>query len=116
MSENRAPRRVLVTVVIALLLLLVLVVSRMGVYTIQPIGALPKGITLIVWRAPGDPVFDSPDAACLRRLGSVSLMCRATALIAAPIDRIILRLPYVRWAYLISTGGKMWWGGRGVMQ
>lgn len=76
-----------------------------GFYTIQPIGALPEGRTLIVWRAGGEQFFNSPDAMCLQRVGSVSLMCRMMAMGQAPTDRIIVRLPYMYWAYLASTGG-----------
>lgn len=77
-----------------------------GVYTVQPIGALPDGGTAIVWRASGEPFFNSPDALCLERMGSVSLLCRGMAMAQAPTDRIILRLPYQEWAYSVSTGGQ----------
>ena len=77
-----------------------------GFYTIQPIGAIPDGRTLVVWRAEGEPFFNSADGRCLERVGSVSLLCRAMAMGAAPTDRIIARLPYQRWAYLGSTGGR----------
>lgn len=77
-----------------------------GFYTVQPIGALPEGRTAIVWRASGEPFFDSADALCLERTGSVSLMCRAMAMGEAPTDRIILRLPYMHFAYTMSTGGR----------
>lgn len=76
-----------------------------GFYTVQPIGALPDGATAIVWRANGEPFFNSPDALCLERMGGVSLLCRGMAMGQAPTDRIILRLPYQHWAYLQSTGG-----------
>jgi hypothetical protein len=77
-----------------------------GFYSIQPIGSLPEGATAIVWRAKGEPIFNSPDAVCLERMGEVSLMCRGMAMAEAPTDRIILRLPYQSWAYSLSTGGK----------
>jgi hypothetical protein len=77
-----------------------------GFYTIQPIGALPEGRTIVVWRAAGEPFFNSPDAQCLEKMGGVSLMCRAFAVGAAPVDRVIVRLPYSRQAYLISTDGR----------
>ena len=94
----------------ALLILLILLAVAFrifcGVFTIQPIGALPEGRTVIVWRASGEPFFNSLDAICLERMGAVSIMCRIGAVRAAPTDRIILRLPYMHWAYLASTGGK----------
>jgi hypothetical protein len=77
-----------------------------GFYTIQPIGALPEGRTVIVWRGEGEPFFNSPDAECLQRMGGVSLLCRMAALGNAPTDRIVLRLPYSEKAYLLSTGGQ----------
>ncbi|HET9639704.1 MAG TPA: hypothetical protein VFP12_10890 [Allosphingosinicella sp.] len=77
-----------------------------GFYSIQPIGALPDGSTAIVWRAEGEPFFNSPDALCLKRIGGVSLLCRGLAMSQAPVDRIILRLPYQKWAYRLSTGGR----------
>ena len=77
-----------------------------GFYTVQPIGALPEGGTAIVWRASGEPFFNSPDALCLERMGGVSLLCRGMAMAQAPADRIIIRLPYQEWAYNASTGGQ----------
>jgi hypothetical protein len=77
-----------------------------GFYTIQPIGALPEGRTLVVWRAAQEPFFNSPDAMCLDRMGGVSLMCRMIAMGQAPTDRIVVRLPYIKSAYFASTGGR----------
>jgi hypothetical protein len=91
--------------VLAVIVGLAIVVSQMGFYTVQPIGALPQGVTLVVWRASGEPFFNSPDAVCLKVQGSVSLLCRGLAMAKTPVDRIILRLPYIEWAYLMSTGG-----------
>jgi hypothetical protein len=80
--------------------------TQIGFYSVQPIGALPNGATAIVWRSGREPFFNSPDAMCLMVQGSVSLLCRGIAMGQAPVDRIILRLPYQEWAYLASTGGK----------
>jgi len=92
---------------VALMLVgLVLFYFCFGLYTVQPIGALPAGITVVVWRAGyNEPFFDSPDATCLRVQNGVSLLCRLAAFNAAPINRIVLRLPFQDWAYLASTGG-----------
>ena len=84
------------------------VIVRPGVFTVQPIGAIPKGVTLIYYsRSQTMPFFSSPDGLCLQTQGSVSLLCRMVALSAASelTDRMILRLPYSHWAYLQSTGG-----------
>ncbi len=97
-----APALVLVTVIAVWFLV------RPGVFTVQPIGALPEGVTFIYHsRNPEMPLFSSPDSLCLKTQGSVSLLCRATALSATSelTDRILIRLPYSRWAYLQSTGG-----------
>jgi len=83
-------------------------IVRPGVFTIQPIGALPEGVTFIYYsRGPEMPLFSSPDGLCLKIQGGVSLLCRMSALAAVTnlTDRIIIRLPYIRWAYLLSTGG-----------
>lgn len=101
-----APRRSRWVGIILLSILLAIALSQIGVYTIQPIGALPEGRTVIIWRASGEPFFNSPDAECLRIQQGVSLLCRGIALGHAPTDRIILRLPYIEWAYLRSTGGQ----------
>jgi hypothetical protein len=91
----------LVTVLVVGVLL-----TQVGVYSVQPIGALPQGATVIYWRHSNEPFFDSADALSLRATGSVSLLSRLAALGHAPVDRIILRLPYLEAAYLASTGGR----------
>lgn len=98
-------RKGLALLLVAVAVILVIIYTQIGFYTIQPIGALPDGITLLVWRHAGEPFFNSPDALCLERMSGVSLLCRATALKAAPVDRIITRLGYWEFAYLQSTGG-----------
>jgi len=98
--------RTVVSIVAVLLAMAVCFHMFLGFYTIQPIGALPEGRTLIVWRAGGEPFFNSPDAVCLERVEGVSLMCRLVTMGQAPVDRIVVRLPYMEWAYLASTGGR----------
>lgn len=80
-----------------------------GVFTVQPIGALPEGVTFIYYsRNPEMPFFSSPDSLCLKIQGYVSLLCRATALGSTTelTKRIIIKMPYNEWAYLQSTGGQ----------
>lgn len=84
----------------------VLFYSFCGFYSVQPIGALPERATAIVWRKSGEPFFNSPDALCMERTGGVSLLCRGMAMAQGPTDRIVMRLPYMPWAYSLSTGGK----------
>lgn len=77
-----------------------------GIYSIQPIGALPNGVSAIVLRKSGEPFFNSPDALCIERTGGVSLLCRGMAMGQGPHDRIVVRLPYQSWAYSLSTDGQ----------
>ena len=69
------------------------VIVRPGVFTVQPIGALPEGATIIYHsRGSEMPFFSSPDGMCLQMQGSVSLLCRGVALSAASdlIDRALV--------------------------
>lgn len=110
-SEQSRPKRkrgLFVFITILVVLVIVWVLIRPGVFTIQPIGIMPDGITFIYHsRNPEMSFFSSPDGMCLDRQGSVTLLCRGVALSAIEelTDRIILRLPYSHWAYLRSTGG-----------
>ena len=90
-----------------LLIVLILFYFVFGFISIQPLGELPDGVTLLVVRA-GTQIkfFDSPDALCMRTTGGVSLLCRMAALSAiAENSKIVLRLPYIKTFYLASTGG-----------
>ncbi len=80
---------------------------KISIFTVQPIGAIPDGVTLIVWKKDGDPFFNSADAICLKKQGYVNLWCRGLAL-GNSIDEkdIIYRLPYSEYAYLKSIKGK----------
>ena len=105
----RARRPFLLMRYVVLLLVAGLIYTFTSVYSIQPIGALPNGATVIVWRTTGAPFFDSPDAMCLRLAHEVSLMCRAIALAKGPaVNYKIVSLPYMPWAYELSTGGKVY--------
>jgi hypothetical protein len=102
-SATRTNAKLKIILAAVAVVVLMILASQMGMYTVQPIGALPSGVTLIIWRASGEPLFNSPDAVCLTAQGSVSLLCRGQAISHAPADRVILRLPYMEW---MSTGGK----------
>ena len=86
--------------VILLIIIFLIIYNSLGFFTIQPIGAIPDGLTLVVLR------FDSADAMCKRELGEVSLLCRMAALGALGDNekKILLRLPYIELFYLLSTG------------
>lgn len=109
-SSDRKSRSGCLTVFVVTVILIGIIAFfvRPGVFTIQPIGSIPDGVTLIYHsRGPDMPFFASPDGLCLKIQGSVSLLCRAAALASANdlVDRVILRLPYIHSAYLLSTDG-----------
>jgi hypothetical protein len=97
--------RIVLLVIAGIAVIVCIVASQIGFYSVQPIGMLPDGVTLVVWRQSGEPFFNSPDAMCLHRTGGVSLICRIAALGHAPTDHIIMRLSYWDFAYLQSTDG-----------
>jgi hypothetical protein len=109
--ESQSPkfrRGLYIAIAIIAIIILAWILIRPGVFTIQPIGAIPEGVTIIYHsRNPEMPFFSSPDGLCLQMEGDVSLLCRMAALNVSTdlTDRVILRLPYSRWAYLQSTGG-----------
>lgn len=81
--------------------------TQVSLFVIQPIGALPEGRTLLVWRSSDMRLIDSADSICLRRTGKVSLLCRGMATIRfVDPDDVLLRMPYSETLYLISTDGK----------
>ncbi|MFO0560245.1 MAG: hypothetical protein U0269_19670 [Polyangiales bacterium] len=112
-ATDPAPKRPAVTTrgLLSATLFALLCLFALGVYsttalvTVPPIGAIPNGVTVWVWRANAMNFIDSPDAMCERRMGGVSLLCRAVAL-GAIADKIIVRLPYSETLYLWSTGGR----------
>lgn len=81
----------------------------LGIFVIQPIGALPEGATVVYWRIGMNlPFVSSIDGIMLDRMGSVSLLGRAMgiATIGQPIlERKILNLPFSKSLYLMSTNG-----------
>lgn len=93
--------------VLALLVIFCVVISQfITFFVIQPIGAIPNGITLVIPRGEGTKFFDSADALCMRNFGGVSLLCRLMAISAVTENsKIIVRLPYIDFFYMISTGG-----------
>lgn len=106
--EKKKSKLPLIFLIIILVFVVVFLLVRPGVFTIQPIGALPEGVTVFYHsRNPEMPFFSSPDGMCLQSMGSVSLLCRGMAIAALEelTERIIIRLPYSHWAYLRSTGG-----------
>lgn len=98
------------SIVVPTLLLLVLAayIAGVRVFVIQPIGAIPEGVTAIVYGVPGLRPIDSPDAFCEREQGYVNLLCRGvTAGMVARDGKILMRLPYSDWLYAMSGAPPM---------
>lgn len=84
-----------------------IIYSQITIFVVPPIGALPEGRTAIMLRLNKTNFIDSPDAMCERIQGGVSLLCRGMVMGAVVKNTtILLRLPYMDWLYLVSTGGK----------
>jgi len=89
------------------IILFTIIYTQFGFYSVQPIGAIPQGLTAIVRRSGDEPFFNSPDATSIRRTGGLSLLTRMAAIASGPLkERLVLKLPYMDWAYLASTDGK----------
>ena len=68
---------------------------------------VPEGRTLLILRMNKTNFIDSADAMCEREMGGVSLLCRGAMMGAiASKSSILLKLPYSKTLYDISTGGK----------
>jgi hypothetical protein len=91
----------------AVLVIGVLVSTRISIFVVQPIGAVPDGRTLVMSRLRGSTFIDSADAMCERLQGSVNLLCRGVVIGQVGQNATIyLRLPYSSTLYNLSTGGK----------
>lgn len=80
--------------------------TQLTLFVIPPIGAVPKGRTVVIVRLNGTEFIDSPDAMCERIQGGVSLLCRGM-IMGSVLDKatILARMPYSSSLYGISTGG-----------
>lgn len=82
----------------------------LGLFVIQPLGAIPKGATIVYWRLGSDFNFvESADGIVMKTGLGLSLWTRATVLgaISEPIlKRELFRLPYSEQLYLASTNGE----------
>ena len=93
----------------AFLVIAAIASTQVTLFVVQPIGAIPEGRTLLLSRTDALEFIDSADAMCERRMGGVSLFCRAAAMgavVDADGSNILARLPYSQTLYGISTGGK----------
>jgi hypothetical protein len=92
---------------VAIAAAIVFATTQLTVFIVQPIGAVPEGRTMVIWRADTMKLIDSADAWCERRTKSVSLMCRSLVLAKiADEDVTIANLPYSETLYLWSTDGR----------
>jgi hypothetical protein len=81
--------------------------TKITLFVIPPIGAIPEGKILVIHRLEKTKFIDSPDAMCERLQGGVSLLCRGVAVATiANNSEILARLPFSNFLYEISTGGK----------
>lgn len=85
--------------------------TQITIFVVPPIGAVPEGRTVIMLRLSKTNFIDSADAICERIQGSVNLICRGMTMAGVVNNtKILARLPYSEWLYLISTGGKRYDG------
>lgn len=91
----------------AVAVLAIAIYTQITIFVVPPIGAVPEGRTVVMLQLNKTKFIDSPDAICERIQGGVSLLCRGM-IMAAVVEKtkIIARLPYSEWLYLISTSGK----------
>lgn len=91
----------------AVAVLAIAIYTQITIFVVPPIGAVPEGRTVVMLQLNKTKFIDSPDAMCERIQGGVSLLCRGM-IMAAVVEKtkIIARLPYSEWLYLISTSGK----------
>lgn len=105
--SSKTGRRIAVFLVLAIVTGSIVLTT--GFFVMQPVGALPEGVTVWYFRVGYDlPFVVSPDGYSLETVGSVSTLTRmtaASALIEVIEPRTIARLPYIRALYLVSTGG-----------
>ena len=98
--------RVVVTL-ISVVAATIFVTTQLTLFVVQPLGAVPEGRTLFIWRLNTMNFIDSADAWCERQTGGVNLLCRGAVLAKlANEDVIIARLPYSETLYLWSTRGQ----------
>lgn len=95
-----------IILLVTLAALVTVAYTQVTFFVIQPIGAIPDGRTLLIWRTGKLKFIDSADALCNREVNGVSLLCRISVLGAvAKNSTILMRLPYSETLYLVSTGG-----------
>ena len=89
---------------------------NLTIFVIPPTEAderYPKGETIIIKRFGILEFIESPDSVCMKSQGGVNWLCRIAILGVVDgnnpeirVAKHIIRLPYLDFLYLISTGGK----------
>lgn len=94
-------------ILVSISIILIVFMSQITLFIIQPIGTIPEGKTLVIWKLNKTNFIDSADAMCIRETGSLNLLCRAM-MMSAVISKssVLLKLPYSSFLYNISTDGK----------
>lgn len=88
-------------------LITIVIYTQLTIFVVPPIGAVPEDRTVIMLRLNKTNFIDSADAICERIQGGVNLLCRGMTMAGVVNNtKILARLPYSEWLYLISTGGK----------
>jgi len=109
-GKKKNSKKGLIITLLVFFLTVGFVYSTMGLFVVQPIGAIPEGTTVLYWRYDTTlPFISSADGLLLEKGQGVSLLGRAVVLGAIGElmeERKIMNLPYSRTLYLISTGGK----------
>jgi hypothetical protein len=97
-------------IIISIVVFLIFIRTTIGIFVIQPIGAIPEGTTIVYWRVGTN--FDSVESAdgLVQKTGAgLSLFTRGIALAAAAepvVQREIFRMPYSSFLYGLTTGGE----------
>ena len=98
--------KILITVLAVFIALGVVAYNKLTLFVVQPIGALPEGVTLVIRQSGQLEFIDSADALCERTTGKASLLCRAAVLgKIAEEKKIYAKLPYNKWLYSRSFSG-----------
>ena len=96
-------------IAISTLVIVLLGYFSLGIFVVQPMGAIPDGGSVLYVRLGTNlDFFESPDSLSEKSTGKVSLFGRAMAAVAFMKNienKIIIKLPYFNIFYFLSTGG-----------
>tara|TARA_B110000259_G_scaffold11395_1_gene12406 strand:+ start:167 stop:490 length:324 start_codon:yes stop_codon:yes gene_type:complete len=100
--------------IISIVVFLIFIRTTIGIFVIQPIGAIPDGTTIVYWRVGTNFDFvESADGLVQKTGAGLSLFTRGIALAAAAepvVQREIFRMPYSSFLYGLTTGGEYYDG------